>query len=77
MDAEINIIMNKIIGNRRWVYLLLIASLSLIIAATISPFNFVIPEGFSWEFIVEKFKFGSTIKDYLQNNLLFIPLGNE
>ena len=67
--------MNKIIRNRRWVYLLLIASLSLIIAATISPFNFVIPEGFSWEFIVEKFKFGSTIKDYLQNNLLFIPLG--
>lgn len=61
--------------NRQWSYLLLIASLSAIIVATIYPFKFVVPEGFSLEFIIEKFKFGSAVKDYLQNILLFIPLG--
>lgn len=61
--------------NRQWSYLLLIASLSAIIVATIYPFQFVVPEGFSFEFIVRKFRFGSAVKDYLQNILLFIPLG--
>lgn len=67
--------MNKIIGDRTWGYLLLIASLSCIFAATLSPFEFVIPEGFSGQFIIQEFNFGSSIKDYLQNILLFIPLG--
>ena len=61
--------------NGQWGYLLLIASLSAIIVATIYPFQFVVPEGFSLEFIIEKFKFGSAVKDYLQNILLFIPFG--
>jgi glycopeptide antibiotics resistance protein len=43
--------------------------------ATIYPFQFVVPEGFSLEFIIRKFKFGSAVKDYLQNILLFIPFG--
>ena len=63
------------IGYRRWGLLLLLASLSCICAATISPFNFVLPEGFSWQFIIEEFNFVSSVKDYLQNILLFIPLG--
>ena len=67
--------MEKIIGDRRWSYLLLIASLSAICVATIFPFKFVIPEGFSGRFIVDEFALGSTIKDYWQNVLLFIPFG--
>ena len=60
---------------RRWSYLLLIASLTAIIVATVSPFKFVVPDGFSIKFIIEEFNFGSGIKDYLQNILLFMPLG--
>ena len=60
---------------RRWSYLLLIASLSVIGVATISPFRFAIPEGFSVTSILERFKYNSIIKDYAQNILLFIPLG--
>ena len=59
----------------RWGYLLLIASLSATIVATIHPFQFVVPEGFSLKSIAEEFAFGSAIKDYLQNILLFIPFG--
>ena len=60
---------------RRWSYLLLIASLSVIGVATIYPFKFVIPEGLSVKSILESFKYSSSIKDYTQNILLFIPLG--
>ena len=60
---------------RRWNYLLLIASLSVIGVATIYPFRFVIPEGLSVKSILESFKYSSSIKDYTQNILLFIPLG--
>ena len=67
--------MNHIFGHKNWGYLLLVASLFCIFIATISPFNFVTPEGFSVKFIVEKFNFGSSLKDYWQNILLFIPLG--
>lgn len=67
--------MEKIIGDRRWGHLLLIASLSAICVATIFPFKFVIPEGFSGSFIVNEFRVGSSIKDYWQNVLLFIPFG--
>lgn len=62
-------------GNRKWGYLLLIASVSAIIVATIYPFTFYVPEEFSLGSVVEKFHFGSAVKDYLQNILLFIPLG--
>ena len=63
------------ISSRRWGWLLLVASLSCICVATIFPFKFVIPEGLSGQFIIEEFNFGSSVKDYLQNILLFIPLG--
>lgn len=62
-------------GNRQWGYLLLIASLSAIIVATIYPFTFEVPEGFSILHIANEFNFGSAVKDYLQNILLFMPLG--
>ncbi len=61
--------------HQRWGYLLLIASLSAICVATIFPFKFVIPPGFSGRFVIEEFNFGSNVKDYLQNILLFIPFG--
>ena len=67
--------MNHIFSYKNWVYLLLVASLFCIFTATIFPFGFVTPEGFSIKFIVEEFEFGSSIKDYWQNILLFIPLG--
>ena len=61
--------------NKRRRYLFIVASLSAIYIATISPFNFAIPPGFkaNYSFIAE-FYFGSSIKDYWQNILLFIPL---
>ena len=60
---------------KKWNYFLLIVSLSFICIATLSPFNFSIIENFSWEFIISKFRFGSNLKDYWQNILLFIPFG--
>ncbi|MEY2832628.1 MAG: hypothetical protein RLZZ574_1886, partial [Cyanobacteriota bacterium] len=59
----------------RWGSFLFIASLAAIVIATISPFNFQIPTGFSGQFIFQKFEFGGSVKDYWQNILLFIPLG--
>jgi glycopeptide antibiotics resistance protein len=59
----------------RWGNLLFIASLAAIVIATTSPFNFQIPEGFSGQFLQQKFEFGGSVKDYWQNILLFIPLG--
>ena len=68
--------MPKNVKSRRWSYWLLIASLSAIGVATIFPFKFVVPEGFlSVKFILEEFEYSSSIKDYFQNVLLFIPLG--
>lgn len=63
------------VRDRRWSYLLLIASLSIIGVATIYPFRFVIPEDFSVKSVVRIFNYSSSIKDYIQNILLFIPLG--
>ena len=63
------------VGYRRWSYLLLIASLSIISVATIYPFKFVVPQGLSVKSILESFNYSSSIKDYTQNILLFIPLG--
>ncbi|MGF1589723.1 MAG: VanZ family protein [Pleurocapsa sp.] len=62
-------------AHQRWGYLLLIASLSAICIATISPFEFVIPPEFSAQYVIEEFNFGSSVKDYLQNILLFMPFG--
>ncbi|MBW4535918.1 MAG: VanZ family protein [Pleurocapsa minor HA4230-MV1] len=61
----------------RWGNLLFIASLAAIVIATTSPFNFQIPAGFSGQFpfLLQKFEFGGSVKDYWQNILLFIPLG--
>ena len=67
--------MNTKKTHQRWGYLLLVASLSAICVATIFPFKFAIPQGFSGQFIIKEFNFGSNVKDYLQNILLFIPLG--
>ena len=61
--------------NKSWGYFGLIASLSFIGIATISPFNFVVPHDFSWQFIGQEFKNVSDLKDYWQNILLFVPLG--
>jgi glycopeptide antibiotics resistance protein len=66
---------NKKLNFQSWGYWLLLAGLSFIIVATISPFNFIVPEGFSGKYILEEFNFGSSVKDYLQNILLFIPFG--
>jgi glycopeptide antibiotics resistance protein len=66
---------NNKLSFQSWGYWLLLAGLSFIIVATISPFTFIVPEGFSRNFILKEFNFGSNIKDYLQNILLFIPFG--
>ena len=65
----------KIARNRYWGYLGLATSLSIIFVATISPFNFVPLQNLSWQYIVTEFRFGSYLKDYWQNILLFIPYG--
>ena len=53
----------------------LIASLVAIGVATLSPYSFTIPTGFSGEYIFQEFRFGSNLKDYWQNVLLFLPFG--
>ena len=58
-----------------WSKFWLIASLTTISIATISPFNFTIPPGFSGEYVLREFEFGSSLKDYWQNILLFVPFG--
>ncbi|BAZ44349.1 hypothetical protein NIES4102_13570 [Chondrocystis sp. NIES-4102] len=63
------------ITKKKWGLFLLIASLSCIFVATIYPFRFTIPPEFSLKFIFREFHFGSSIKDYIQNVLLFIPFG--
>lgn len=65
----------KIEKSPRWGSLLFIASLAAIVVATISPFNFQIPPGFSIQNIFQRFEFGGSVKDYWQNILLFMPLG--
>ncbi|MEM7593961.1 MAG: VanZ family protein [Cyanobacteria bacterium P01_A01_bin.83] len=43
--------------------------------ATISPFDFLVTDKLSWQYIINEFKFGSNLKDYWQNILLFISWG--
>lgn len=63
------------INRQKYLYLLLIASLLGVYAATIFPGNFVVPKDLSWQSIIGKFHYGTNIKDYVRNILLFIPLG--
>jgi len=67
--------MSQTLGYRNWRYWLLLASLSCIAIATLSPFEFELPPGLSVQYIIENFKFGSSVKDYWQNMLLFMPWG--
>lgn len=67
--------MNQNQNQRQLGYLLSIASLAAICVATISPFNFVVPDNFSESSLISGFIFGSSLKDYWQNILLFIPWG--
>lgn len=67
--------MSKSLNHRNWFYLLLLASLSGIAVATISPFNFIIPKHLSFDNIIEQFYYATNIKDYVRNILLFMPLG--
>ncbi len=60
---------------RRWGYLLIIASITCVLIATLSPFGFVVPANLSPSVIFSKFNYISDIKDYWCNILLFIPLG--
>lgn len=62
-------------NDRNWFCLLLIASLIGILTATLSPFNFVIPETLDFSTVIQKFHHGTNIKDYVRNIFLFIPLG--
>lgn len=64
-----------IVIHRKWKYYWLIASLSFISIATLSPFNFATTVNLSWQLIAESFRYGSSLKDYLQNILLFVPFG--
>ncbi len=66
---------NLITIDKKWGYFWLIASLSFICIATLSPFNFAIIGNFSWQFVIDSFRYGSNLKDYWQNILLFIPFG--
>ena len=58
-----------------WHYFILLASLSCIATATLSPLDFAIPNNLSWQYVVKEFRFGSNLKDYWQNILLFITWG--
>ena len=61
--------------NRRWGYVLAIASILCIAIATIYPFDFVVPQNLSLQNIFGKFDCISDLKDYTQNIILFIPWG--
>ena len=67
--------MNLTIKRQYWGYFGLVVSLLIIYVATISPFNFVIPQDLSGKSMIGEFRFGSNLKDYWQNILLFIPFG--
>ena len=61
--------------NRRWGYVLAIASILCIVIATIYPFDFVVPQNLSLQNIFGKFDRISDLKDYANNIILFIPWG--
>lgn len=58
-----------------WHYCLLVSAI-LAIVATLTPFDFVVPQNIgSPTQIFEQFRHSSTVKDYWQNILLFLPFG--
>ena len=67
--------MSRNLSYKNWGYWILLASLSCIAIATLRPFEFKLPPDFSVQYIVDNFNFGSSIKDYWQNILLFLPWG--
>jgi glycopeptide antibiotics resistance protein len=66
---------NLMMFGNRWAYLLAIASLFCIVIATIYPFNFAIPQNVSLSAIFNDFEHSSSLKDYANNIILFIPWG--
>jgi VanZ family protein len=60
---------------RWWSMVLAIASLVVIVVATIYPFRFVIPQNFSIFNIFQDFDRTSHLKDYGNNIVLFMPWG--
>ena len=67
--------MNPISNSKFWGCVVLTISLLIILAATISPFSFLVPQELSWQYVINEFKFGSNLKDYWQNILLFVSWG--
>ncbi|MEM8718605.1 MAG: VanZ family protein [Cyanobacteria bacterium P01_G01_bin.39] len=67
--------MNSITNSKYWGYFVLTISIGVILVATISPFDFLVTHKLSWRYIINEFKFGSNLKDYWQNILLFISWG--
>lgn len=55
--------------------LVTISSILLVLLATLYPFNFLLPTGFSIQQLVANFNNTSTFIDQVNNVLLFIPLG--
>ncbi len=64
-------------SDRRWSYLLLIASFSGIVVATLWPFKFMPPANLSLLAILDDFAQASDIKDYWRNIILFMPFGGS
>ena len=63
------------LSRKLWSYSLLIASLVVIITATVSPFNFVAVNDMSADSIIDRFHGSTNIKDYVRNILLFLTFG--
>ena len=61
--------------NKRWGYVLAIASVAVIAIATLNPFNFTVPQDSSLATIVKQFERTSHLQDYSNNILLFMPWG--
>ncbi len=56
-------------------FTLVILSVSAVLIATLYPFNFSFPDTFSLQYIIASFDNSSSFVDFVNNILLFIPLG--
>ncbi|MBW4670386.1 MAG: VanZ family protein [Cyanomargarita calcarea GSE-NOS-MK-12-04C] len=56
-------------------FTLVIASVLVVLIATLSPFNFYFPDTFSLKLIITSFDNSSSFEDVVNNILLFMPLG--
>ncbi|BAZ09058.1 hypothetical protein NIES4071_08640 [Calothrix sp. NIES-4071] len=54
---------------------LVILSVSAVLIATLYPFNFCFPDSFSLQYIIASFDNSSSFEDFVNNILLFMPLG--